>query len=159
MTLGPPDPAPEQDVLAQSDLAPEQDVIDMLLAQHQRARELLAEVRSGGPGKHQAFEDLRAMLAAHEKAEEIVVRPVTRQVAGDGVADARNNEEKHADEVLAALATLDTSSAEFDTMFADFEKAVSAHAEHEETEEFPRIRAGRSHQELVAMGQELLAAE
>jgi hemerythrin superfamily protein len=147
MTLGPPDPAPEPDV------------IDILLAQHQRARELLAEVTSGGAGKHRAFEDLRALLAAHEKAEESVVRPVTRQVAGDGVADARNSEEAHADKVLAALGGLDVSSAEFDAMFADFEQAVSAHAEHEETEEFPRIRAGRSREELVTMGRELLAAE
>jgi hypothetical protein len=85
-----------------------------------------------------------------------VVRPVTRQVAGDRVANARNNEEAHAAEVLVALGRLAISSAEFDAVFADFEKAVSAHAEHEE---FPQIRADRSHQELVTMGHELLAAE
>lgn len=134
-------------------------MIDILLAQHQRVRELLAEVASGGPGKRQAFEDMRALLSAHEKAEESVVRPVTRQVAGDRVADARNNEEKHADEVLAALDRLDISSAEFDAVFAGFVEAVSAHAGHEETEEFPQIRPSRSHEELVTMGRELLAAE
>lgn len=75
------------------------------------------------------------MLASHEEAEEDFMRPVTRRVAGDSIADGRNEEEEHADEMLAALGKLDIGSAEFDTTFADFQNAVAAHAEHEEADE------------------------
>ncbi|HEX4659367.1 MAG TPA: hemerythrin domain-containing protein [Streptosporangiaceae bacterium] len=156
MTLGPQDPRLEQDVMPP---AQEQEVIEILLHQHQRIRELLADIKSGGSRKQQAFEDLRDLLASHEEAEEAVVRPVTRWVVGDSIADARNEEEEHADGMLAALGKLDISSAEFDTMFADFQNAVAAHADHEEADEFPRIKAGLDHDHLVRLGQDLIAAE
>jgi hypothetical protein len=64
------------------------------------------------------------------------------------------SEEEHADEVLAELARLDMGSAEFGSMFSDFESAVAAHAAQEEADEFPRIRAGLDREHLVAMGQD-----
>lgn len=163
MTLGPQEPQIEQDVMApgmeQGCTATARDVIDILLEQHEWIRDLLADVQSGGPGKQWAFDDLRDLLAAHEEGEEAVLRPVTRRVASDDVASARNWEEEQADELLAALARLDIGSAEFDSMFSDFRSAVAAHAAHEEAEEFPRIRAGVARAQLVAMAQELLAVE
>lgn len=154
MTIGPQDPRPEQDVMRP---AQEQDVIEILLDQPQGSRRLLADVNSARSRKQQAFEDLRDMLASHEEAEEAFVRPVTRRVAGDSIADARNEEEEHADKMLAALGKLDISSAEFDTTFADFQNAVAAHAEHEEADEFPRIKASLDHEQLVRLGQDLIA--
>ncbi|MGI9007027.1 MAG: hemerythrin domain-containing protein [Streptosporangiaceae bacterium] len=136
-----------------------QDVIEILLDQHQRVRELLAAIKSGGSRKQQAFANLRDLLASHEEAEEAVVRPVTRRAAGDSIADVRNEEQEHADEMPAALGKLDISSAEFDTMFADFQNAVAAHAEHEEADEFPRIKASLDHEQLVRLGHDLLAAD
>lgn len=138
--------------------AQEQDVIEILLDQHRRVRELLAGIKSGGSGKRQAFEDLRDLLASHEKAEEAVVRPVTRRVAGDSIADARNEDEEHAGEMMDALGKLDISSAGFGTMFADFVNAVAAHAEHEEAGEFPRIKPSLDREQLIRLGQDLTAA-
>ena len=68
--------------------------ITVLHAQHDRIRELLAEVR-GAEGEHederrrQAFETLRELLAAHETAEEIVLRPVSVQVMNRDATAAR----------------------------------------------------------------------
>jgi Hemerythrin HHE cation binding domain len=161
MTLGPQDPQSEQDVMRPTQ---EQHVIEILPDQRRRVRELLAGIKSGGSRKRQACEDLRDFLASHEEAEEAGVRPVTRRVAGDSIADARNEEadarneeEERADEMLAALGKLDISSARFDPMFADFENAVAAHAEHEEAGEFPRIKASLDREQLVQRGHDLIA--
>jgi hemerythrin superfamily protein len=137
-----------------------EDVIAILLQQHQRVKGLMADIRSAdGQHKRQAFDELRALLAAHETAEEMVLRPVTRSVGDAEVAEARNAEEDEANHVLAELEKLDPAGAEFDATFATFEQAVLRHAEKEEREEFPRVRQNSSPDRLAALGKALLAAE
>src|SRR5438128_625976 len=87
---------------------PEGDVIRVLLEQHARIRDLFAEVkRANGPDKKEAFDSLRALLAVHETAEELVLRPVSAEAAGQQVVDARNREEADANAVLADLEDMD----------------------------------------------------
>ncbi|OHV49665.1 hemerythrin domain-containing protein, partial [Frankia sp. CgS1] len=135
------------------------DVVGVLLEQHARIRELFADVKSAaGEHKRRAFDELRALLAAHETAEEMVVRPVTKKI-DSRVAEARNHEEDEATRVLLALEKMDVGSAEFDAKLADFERAVVDHAEHEENEEFPRVHAARDARQLESMGRRLRTAE
>src|SRR4051794_27843973 len=118
----------------------EGDVIRVLLEQHARIRDLFADVKSAdGEHKQQAFDELRALLAVHETAEEMVLRPATSAAGGSDVADARNGEEAEANVVLKELEKLDASSTDFDAKLAEFEKAVDEHAEAEEHEEFSLI--------------------
>ncbi|GAA1179250.1 hemerythrin domain-containing protein [Streptomyces hebeiensis] len=139
---------------------PDGDVVAILLEQHARIRELCTEVRNTrGSAKRQAFDDLRALLAVHETAEEMIVRPVAEDTAGKQEADARNREEKEANHVLAELERMDLDSAEFDAEFAEFAQSVVEHAEHEEREEFPAVRSGRTGEQLQTMGKRLRAAE
>lgn len=139
---------------------PEGDVIRILLEQHARIRELFSDVKSAqGEHKEQAFDELRALLAVHETAEEMVLRPVSKSAAGEGVADARNNEEAEANEVLKKLESLDCSSAEFDSLLAEFEKSVDEHAEHEESEEFPAILSDCDESKRASMGKQIRSAE
>ena len=136
------------------------DVVAVLLHQHVRIRELFAEVKGAeGESRQRAFDELRVLLAAHETAEEMVVRPATRRAAGDDVADARNHEEDAANQALAELEKLDVDSAEFRRGFAEFEKAVVAHAEREEAEEFPALRRKVSKEDRHKMAESLVAAE
>ena len=145
---------------AQAAGLPEGDVIRILLEQHARIRELFADVSSAeGEHKSQAFDELRALLAVHETAEEMVLRPVSKGAAGESVADARNHEESEANKVLKELERLDVGSAEFDATLASFEKAVSDHAEAEETEEFPHILSSCDEDKRASMGKQLRAAE
>lgn len=120
---------------------PDDDVIGVLLRQHALIRDLFAEVRSAGGDrpKREAFDALRALLAVHETAEELILRPVATDTAGQEEADARNQEEKAANRVLAELERMDVSSPEFDDLLRRFEKDVISHAEHEEKEEFPSV--------------------
>ena len=119
---------------------PHVSVIDVLLEQHARVRELFAQVGSAqGAAKQALFDELRELLAVHEAGEEMVLRPVTRKVVGEDVAQACNDEEKQAAKVLADLEKLDVDSAEFAGRFAAFEQDVSNHAAYEEGEEFPHV--------------------
>jgi hemerythrin superfamily protein len=139
---------------------PQGDVITILLEQHQRIRELFTHVKGAeGEHKQQAFDELRALLAVHETAEEMVLRPVSSKDAGAGIADARNREEEQATRLLTDLEMTDVSSAEFDRMFTELEQAVLDHASHEEQEEFPPVRAREDQDMLVSMGRTLRAAE
>ncbi|MEW2494893.1 hemerythrin domain-containing protein [Streptomyces nodosus] len=145
---------------AQAAKLPADDVVGLLLQQHARIRDLFDDVKSAeGRHKQQAFDELRAVLAVHETAEEMIVRPVAGATAGRAEADARNNEEAEAGKVLAQLEKMDVSSPEFDDLLARFEKAVSDHADNEEREEFPAVHEGRTEEQLIRMGKQLLAAE
>jgi hemerythrin superfamily protein len=138
------------------------DAIEILLAQHNQIKQLFTLVESSeGDARQQEFDHLRAMLAVHETAEEEVVRPVTRSDVPNGkaVAEARMSEENQAKEVLAKLEELGTGSSEFMPKFLEFKKSVLAHAEHEEHEEFPAIRASKSPDELMKMGKRIKMAE
>jgi hemerythrin superfamily protein len=139
---------------------PEGDVVRVLLEQHARIRELFEDVKTAeGVHKQHAFDELRALLAVHETAEEMVLRPVTKKTAGDEVAEARNDEEAEANEVLAELEKLDVGSTEFDSRLTEFEKAVDEHAEAEESQEFPAILSQCEEDQRQTMGRHLRAAE
>ena len=139
---------------------PQGDIIAILLEQHERIRGLFTDVKGAeGEHKQQAFDELRALLAAHETGEEMILRPVSSKDAGAGVADARNQEENEATRRLTDLEKIDVSSAEFERAFAEFERAVLNHAQHEEQEEFPSVRAREDPDRLVSMGKALRAAE
>lgn len=118
----------------------ERDVLDgilLLKLQHEDIRGLLDEVAASRGGQRQAaFDQLREMLARHETAEEMVLRPVSRQQVGAAVADARMDEENAAKKALAHLESLDVHGEEFAAAFASFAADVRAHADAEEREEF-----------------------
>jgi hemerythrin superfamily protein len=139
---------------------PEGDVVRILLEQHARIRDLFEDVTSAeGEHKAQAFDELRALLAVHETGEEMVLRPVSKEAAGEGVADARNHEESEANEVLKQLEKMDPSTTEFDTRLAGFRRSVDEHAEKEETEEFPHILSSCDEDRRRSMGKRLKAVE
>jgi len=136
------------------------DVISILLEQHRRVRELFTEIRSArAEERKQPFDELRALLAVHETAEELVLRPVASGDAWKQVADARNHEEKEANQVLADLERLDTESEAFLAKLETFESAVDEHARAEESEEFPRILESLDDDERHKLGKRVQAVE
>ncbi|MGW5478147.1 hemerythrin domain-containing protein [Streptomyces sp. NPDC004008] len=139
---------------------PEGDVVRILLEQHARIRDLFTEVKSAqGERKREIFDELRALLAIHETAEEMILRPTAERTAGAAEAEARNHEEEEANKVLAQLEKVDVGGAEFDSQIAAFERSVIDHAEHEEQEEFPAVRQGCDENQLRGMGALLMTAE
>jgi hemerythrin superfamily protein len=146
--------------LAKAHDLPEGDVIRLLLEQHARIRQLFDSVIAASGEERQArFDELRALLAVHETAEEMVLRPVSAKAAGQEVVDARNREEAEANEVLLTLESLDVDSADFETRFVAFHKTVDEHAEAEEHDEFPGILAACDADERRTLGDRVRKAE
>ena len=145
---------------AQAMQAPQGSVIGILLEQHAAIRDLFGMVNEAEGGRRrQRFDDLRQLLAVHEAGEQAVLRPVTREIAGDAVAEARIREETAAGEAIAALEKMEVDSPEFASAFADFERAVSDHAGREEDQEFPALLGERSPEVLEELGRMLVAGQ
>jgi hemerythrin superfamily protein len=139
---------------------PHGDIVALLLEQHARIRDLFEQVtQAQGADKQHAFDELRALLAVHEAAEELVLRPAAKKTAGEKEAEARNAEEAEAAKVLKELEDMDVASPEFATAIAEFEQSVSDHAGHEETEEFPAIVDQCTAEQRQDMGKRLRKAE
>ncbi|MCW2887469.1 MAG: hypothetical protein QOE54_5580 [Streptosporangiaceae bacterium] len=137
-------------------------VVDLLLRQHQEINRLLTKVeKSTGKPRAEAFDRLRHLLAVHETAEEEIVHPYARRTINNGtrVTESILKEENQAKHTLAELEKLGTDSVEFTPVFMRFQKAVLAHAEHEEKQEFPELAAKSSPEQLKGMVAAVKAAE
>ena len=97
------------------------DVVELLLADHEEAKALLARFDHIAPNDRASyFCEVVTELVRHEVAEEHIVYPVIRRATpgGDQEAKARIAEQAEAEELLAHMEKMDTSSAEFATQFA-----------------------------------------
>lgn len=139
-----------------------EDVVAFLKQQHQQVKQLFEEViTTSGQAREEAFTELRRLLAVHETAEEEIVHPRARRELqnGDGIVEARLQEENEAKQTLAELEKLDVASAEFETKFAAFRQDVVAHAEAEEREEFVELREALDESQLQRMRSAVALAE
>ncbi|MEQ1702377.1 MAG: hemerythrin domain-containing protein, partial [Ilumatobacteraceae bacterium] len=118
-------------------------------------------LHSAGPERRELFDCLRAMLAVHETAEEVVVHPKVRgfDEAGMRAVEARLEEEQEAKRVLSELEAMDCDDPAFLPRVAVFREAVVTHAEAEEREIFPRIEQRCSPEEQRTMAQRIQLAE
>ncbi|WIX99217.1 hemerythrin domain-containing protein [Amycolatopsis mongoliensis] len=140
----------------------EEDVIDLLRRQHREIRAMFAELETAkGDRRPELFHDLVRLLAVHETAEELVVHPEIRHLepAAGAVVDARLGEEHRAKELLTTLQKMGPGAEGFDTLLLQLRDDVLAHAEHEEREEFPLLRAHRPPERLRAMAATVKVAE
>lgn len=137
------------------------DVVEFLLAQHRQIGALLEDVlATTGDERQRYFDDVRELLARHETAEEMIVRPLTRKAPqGDQVADGRIVEENRAKEMLANLERMGVDTPEFTATFTQFRQSVLAHADAEETLEFPLLRQTSDHEALQKARSAVVAAE
>ncbi len=139
------------------------DVVRFLTDQHNLIKDMFEEVlsASGDDARKKAFTELRALLAVHETAEEMVVHPRARNEISDGdaVVDARLQEEHEAKEQLSKLEGMDVSSQEFINELTKFRDAVIEHAGHEENEEFNKLQRKLDSGDLERMAKAVQAAE
>jgi hemerythrin superfamily protein len=139
------------------------DVVDLLIAQHSRIRDLFAEVKAAqGEGQQEAFHRLRRMLAVHETAEEEVVHPAARMVLAGGNAglvDDRLAEENEAKKMLSELEGMQPGQPGFSDRLEKLRLAVLEHARAEERYEFMRLRDKLDRSRLRAMAASVKAAE
>ena len=135
------------------------DVVSVVQRDHREIEQMMARVESSTDGERQdAFEDLVRKLAIHETAEEEVVHPLLRGSATD-VVDPILSEEDAAKRRLSDLEGVNVSSGTFMERFKMLKSDVLAHAQHEEREEHPRLRAQETPEKLQRAGQMFETAE
>lgn len=137
------------------------DVVDLLVEQHTHIRELFTELglATNPTARQEKFEELRRFLAVHEAAEELITHPVARLADGNDVVDARLAEEDEGKKLLAELDGMDVDAAEWSSKMAELQTAVLQHAEAEEEEEFPLLRAQTEPETRERMARALTAVE
>lgn len=142
------------------DLEDTEDVIDLLSRQHEEIRGLFADLQQAtGEERGSLFHELVRLLSIHETAEQELVHPAVRDLGGGEVVDARVGEERRATELLSTMTDMGPDAEGFDTLLAQLRDDVLAHAEHEESAEFPILRQGADHRRLVSMAGAVRAAE
>ncbi|MER7503073.1 hemerythrin domain-containing protein [Nonomuraea pusilla] len=140
----------------------EQDVLDLLVAQHARIRDMFDEVGNAEPGaRGEAFDRLVRLLAAHETAEEEIVHPYARLKldGGHGLVAARLDEERRAKRLLQHLDRTGVAHPDFHDNLDRLRRAVTVHARSEERYEFVRLRAATTAVERRTMAVAVRAAE
>jgi hemerythrin superfamily protein len=138
------------------------DVLAFVHAQHDQIRSLFERLEAAAPaGRHDIFCELRRLLAVHETAEEEVLWPALRTAGQNGrrLADARIAEESLAKDLLATQERLDPPSDAFAAALPELRDAVLTHADQEEQEVFPVLRASQSESRLRIMQRLFALAE
>jgi hemerythrin superfamily protein len=138
-------------------------VTELLHQQHDSVKQMLGEMDGlTGSARVELFDCLRATLAMHETAEEMIVYPEVRDAGDDGarIVKARQHEEHEAKQVLADLEKIGANAgADFDELFAEFRTAVLQHASAEEAEVFPLLESHLTHEKLREMADSVIVVE
>jgi hemerythrin superfamily protein len=119
------------------------DVVDVLVAEHQRMRQLSAEVLSASPAdKRLLFAKLERLVTAHETGERNLVHPAARDSSATAVdvVLACMAQEGRIERDLAGLKALGVDDPGFDEGFGRLRQAILDHNAREEREEFPLLR-------------------
>ncbi len=131
------------------------DIVDLLSQDHEEAKKLLGQITHAAPeAREDLFWELVPALVSHEVAEEVVVYPTIRSEAPDGEAEVqpRLKEQQQAEEMLSSMEKLDPSSDEFATLLSQLHDDVLEHAQAEEQNIFPLLRALEHEDERSALG-------
>jgi hemerythrin superfamily protein len=139
-----------------------QPVTQLLRERHHEVEGMFQQMATTtGAERRELFDCLRATLAVHETAEEMVVHPAARKLGDDAVAvvEARLREETEAKRALAELEGIGPDGPGFAGRFQSFRAAVLAHAEAEERELFPMLDRGCDEDQLRHMTDRVLKAE
>lgn len=131
------------------------DIVDLLSQDHEEAKQLLEKITGAAPGaRNDLFWELVPALVRHEVAEEVVVYPTIRSEAPDGEAEVepRLKEQQQAEEMLASMENLDPESEEFGQKLSQLRDDVFEHAQAEEQNIFPLLRALEDEEERAQLG-------
>ncbi|EYT65656.1 cation-binding protein [Dietzia sp. UCD-THP] len=140
-----------------------QDVVDILTADHREMIGLIEMIEeTTDPSERRALADsVIAEVTRHSVAEELFVYPVYEREIPDGGDEVEHDKKEHQEieEVMKELEGLDSESAEFIATVKRFKELLDHHADDEETDQFPKLRAAVSAEDLLDLGRKVEAAK
>ncbi|WP_194861182.1 hemerythrin domain-containing protein [Dietzia sp. SYD-A1] len=139
------------------------DVVDILTADHREMIGLIEMIEeTTDPKERRSLADsVIAEVTRHSVAEELFVYPVYEREVPDGTEEVEHDKEEHQEieEVMKELEGVDAESAEFMALVKRFKELLDHHAEDEETDQFPKLRAAVSAEDLLDLGRKVEAAK
>jgi hemerythrin superfamily protein len=141
-----------------------QDLIDVLVGDHRTIEDLFLELESVGwqPQRIRDVVDVTvAELMRHSFAEEQHLYPAARRCLDGGgeLAERALAEHRAAERLMSELMSTDVEHPVFATLVSRLIREVREHMSEEESELFPRLRAGCEPEVLVNLGTEVLSAK
>lgn len=140
-----------------------QDAIQLLKADHEEAKKLFdhyenVKDRASPAEKMDIAKQVCGALLIHMEIEEKIFYPRVRaKISDDDLMNEAEVEHNGAKDLIQQLGDMDASDPMFDAKIKVLGEQIEHHVEEEEDEMFPKAR--KSGVDLVALGQELLAAK
>ena len=139
------------------------DVIDILTTDHREMVELLGMIQqTSDPTERRDLADaLIAEVMRHAVAEEMFVYPAVEKHVPGGSAHVEHDKEEHQEivETMKQIEDLDASDPQFMNRIHQLEAQLRHHADDEESEQFPLLRAHISRDQLVSIGEKVQTAK
>lgn len=132
-----------------------QDVVDFLTADHALMLELIDEIlQSADASERRDLADrLIAEVMRHAVAEEMHVYPAIEKHLPDGAEVVEHDKKEHDElvDVMKRMEDLDAGAPEFLAQVREMQSLLRHHATDEETDQFPKLRAHISPEDLVEL--------
>ncbi|MBM7798775.1 hemerythrin superfamily protein [Microlunatus panaciterrae] len=138
------------------------DAIVILRDDHKEIRRLFREFESAGDNAHATKDALATKiieaLTVHTYIENETMYPEVRRLLPDLEDDVLESYEEHhvADVLCMELAALDSTAERFDAKMTVLMENVTHHMEEEESDWFPKVRAGLGRKQLAEIGERML---
>jgi hemerythrin superfamily protein len=138
-------------------------VVDILSSDHREMVELLGQIEhTADAGRRRDLADtVIAEVMRHAVAEEMYVYPAIEEHVPNGAQQVAHDKEEHHEIVLLMKQMEDTDAASpaFMNMVRQLEAMLRHHAQDEETEQFPQLRAHIPGERLVTLGAQVETAK
>lgn len=139
------------------------DVTVILTEDHKEMLELLGQIHTTvDPQQRRDLADSAiAEVMRHSVAEEMHVYPAMEEHLPNGKEEVEHDKEEHDElvQVMKQLENLEASSPEFDEKIREMEQLLDHHAKDEEDDQFPKLRAHLSQEQLNEIGEKVQAAK
>jgi hemerythrin superfamily protein len=145
------------------DGGPDTDVVDILTTDHQEMIELFEQIElAPDAGQRRDLTDtLIAEVMRHAVAEEMFVYPAIEKHVPNGAEEVAHDKQEH-DEIVKMMKQIedvDASEPAFLELVRQLEALLRHHANDEESDQFPQLRAHIPGEKLLDLGEKVQKAK
>lgn len=137
----------------------DRDVVDELTDDHRQAVDLLGRIGSSRDvqERRDLADTVIGEVVRHSVAEEMYVYPAMREHLPDGrdVTEHDAQEHKELEQVMKKLESAKADDQQFDDLVQEMTAKLRHHADDEENEQFPRLRAELPREKLVELREQV----
>ncbi|MEX5271715.1 hemerythrin domain-containing protein [Kocuria sabuli] len=139
------------------------DVVDILTADHRDMLELIGRIKDTPEADRRRglADTVIAEVMRHAVAEEMYVYPAVEEHVPNGAEEVEHDKKEHDEivQVMKRLEDADASGPVFLELVGELEAQLRHHIDDEESDQFPKLRAGIPADQLVALGEKVQTAK